>query len=73
MVWILRGNPFYQQRALDVRTVPLEVARHEIRAEGADASRILDDNDALTPPLEGMDLESYTRWYVPGKYLGPTP
>ena len=50
----------------------LEVARRamEVRAEGAEASWILEDNEALTAPLEGMDLEPYKRWRIYEKSLG---
>jgi len=41
----------------------------EIRAEGAEASWILEDNKALTAPLEGMDLEPYKRWRIYEKSL----
>ena len=49
----------------------LEVARRamEIRAEGAEASWILEENEALTAPLEGMDLEPYKRWRIYEKSL----
>ena len=49
----------------------LEVARRamEIRAEGAEASWLLEENEALTAPLEGMDLEPYKRWRIYEKSL----
>ncbi len=53
----------------------LEVARRamKIGAEGAEASWILEDNDALTAPLKGMDLEPYKRWRIYEKSLGGAP
>jgi hypothetical protein len=41
-----------------------EAARRalEIRAEGAEASWVLDDNEALVAPLEAMGLAAYKRW-----------
>ena len=49
-----------------------EAARraHEIRAEGAEASWILDDNQALIAPLEAMGLEPYKRWRIYEKSAG---
>ena len=49
-----------------------EVARRamKIRAEGAEASWVLENNEALTTPLEGMDLEPYKRWRIYEKTLG---
>ena len=43
-----------------------EAARRalEIRAEGAEASWILDDNESLVAPLEAMGLAAYKRWRV---------
>lgn len=43
-----------------------EAARRalEIRAQGAEASWILDDNAALVGPLEAMGLAAYKRWRV---------
>lgn len=43
-----------------------EAARRaeEIGFEGAEASWILEDNDALRAPLEAMDLEAYKRWRI---------
>lgn len=35
-----------------------------IRAEGAEASWILDDNEALVAPLEAMGLTAYKRWRI---------
>ena len=51
-----------------------EVARRAmaIRAEGAEASWILEENEALTAPLEGMDLEPYKRWRIYEKPLEAT-
>ena len=51
-----------------------EVARRamEIRAEGAEASWILEENEALTAPLEGMDLEPYKRWRIYERLLEVT-
>ena len=53
----------------------LEVARRalKIRAEGAEASWILEDNEALTAPLEGMNLVPYKRWRIYEKPLVPSP
>jgi hypothetical protein len=41
-----------------------EAARRalEIRAEGAEASWVLDDNAAIVAPLEAMGLRAYKRW-----------
>ena len=49
----------------------LEVARRamKIRAEGAEASWILEDNTSLIAPLEGMDLKPYKRWRIYEKEL----
>ena len=49
-----------------------EVARraHEVGAEGAEASWILEDNKSLRAPLEGMGLEPYKRWRIYEKSLG---
>jgi len=49
-----------------------EAARraHEIRAEGAEASWILDDNQALIAPLEAMGLAPYKRWRIYEKAIG---
>jgi hypothetical protein len=43
-----------------------EAARRalEIRADGAEASWILDDNAALVAPLEAMGLKAYKRWRI---------
>jgi len=43
-----------------------EAARRalEIRAEGAEASWILDDNQALVAPLQAIGLEAYKRWRI---------
>lgn len=43
-----------------------EAARRaeEIGFEGAEASWILEDNDALRAPLEAMDLRAYKRWRI---------
>jgi hypothetical protein len=52
-----------------------EVARRamKIRAEGAEASWILEDNASLTSPLEGMNLEPYKRWRLYEKPLARLP
>ncbi len=52
-----------------------EVARRamKIRAEGAEASWILEENESLTAPLEGMGLEPYKRWRIYEKPLGDKP
>ncbi len=52
-----------------------EVARRaqKIGAEGAEASWILEDNEALVAPLEGMDLEPHKRWRIYEKSLEATP
>ena len=52
-----------------------EVARRamKIRAEGAEASWVLDDNASLTSPLEGMNLEPYKRWRLYEKPLARSP
>lgn len=43
-----------------------EAARRalEIGAEGAEASWVLDDNEALVGPLEAMGFEGYKRWRI---------
>ena len=43
-----------------------EVARRaqKVGAEGAEASWILEDNESLIAPLEGMDLKPYKRWRI---------
>jgi hypothetical protein len=43
-----------------------EAARRalEIRAEGAEASWILDDNESIVAPLEAMGLAPYKRWRI---------
>ena len=53
----------------------LEVARRaqKIGADGAEASWILEDNELLTAPLEGMDLEPYKRWRIYEKALDRSP
>ena len=53
----------------------LEVARRamKIQAEGAEASWILEDNDLLIAPIEGLNLEPYKRWRIYEKALGPSP
>jgi hypothetical protein len=52
----------------------LEVARRatKIRAEGAEASWILEENEALTAPLEGMGFQPYKRWRIYEKQLDAT-
>jgi len=49
----------------------LEVARRamKIQAEGAEASWILEDNEALTAPLKRMNFEPYKRWRIYEKTL----
>jgi hypothetical protein len=49
-----------------------EAARRalELGAEGAEASWILEDNQALVGPLDAMGLEAYKRWRVYEKALG---
>jgi hypothetical protein len=53
----------------------LEAARRamKIRAEGAEASWILEDNESLIAPLAGMNLEPYKRWRIYEKSLGASP
>jgi len=48
-----------------------EAARRaeEIGFEGAEASWILEENEALTAPLEAMELEPYKRWRIYEKEL----
>ena len=52
-----------------------EVARRamKIRAGGAEASWILEDNASLTSTLEGMNLEPYKRWRLYEKPLARSP
>ena len=52
-----------------------EVARRaqKIGAEGAEASWILEDNESLVAPLEGMDLEPHKRWRIYEKSLEARP
>jgi hypothetical protein len=49
-----------------------EAARRalEIRAEGAEASWVLDDNEAIVAPLEAMGLRAYKRWRIYEKAMG---
>ena len=49
-----------------------EAARRalDLGAEGAEASWILEDNQALVGPLDAMGLEAYKRWRVYEKALG---
>ena len=60
----------YRNRGL-FPLVAYEAARRalEIRAEGAEASWILDDNEALVVPLEAMGLAPYKRWRIYEKSL----
>lgn len=48
-----------------------EAARRaeEIGFEGAEASWILEDNDALTAPMAAMELEPYKRWRIYDKRI----
>jgi hypothetical protein len=48
-----------------------EVARRakKIQAEGAEASWILEDNESLIAPLDGMDLQPHKRWRIYEKSL----
>jgi hypothetical protein len=41
-----------------------------IKAEGAEASWILDDNEALVAPLDAMGLAAYKRWRIYEKAIG---
>jgi hypothetical protein len=41
----------------------------KIQAEGAEASWILEDNEALTAPLKRMNFEPYKRWRIYEKTL----
>jgi hypothetical protein len=41
-----------------------------IEADGAEASWILDDNEALVAPLDAMGLEAYKRWRIYERPLG---
>lgn len=52
-----------------------EAARRalEVRAEGAEASWILDDNELIVAPLEAMGLEAYKRWRLYEKELTAAP
>ncbi len=52
-----------------------EISRRATRigAEGAEASWILEENEALRAPLEGMDLEPYKRWRIYEKSLEVSP
>lgn len=49
-----------------------EAARRaeEIGFDGAEASWILEDNEALRSPLEAMDLEPYRRWRIYQRSIG---
>jgi hypothetical protein len=51
-----------------------EAARRalEIRAEGAEASWILDDNESIVAPLEAMGLRAYKRWRLYEKPAAPS-
>ncbi len=56
-----------------------EAARRalEIGADGAEASWVLEDNEAIVHPLEAMGLEPYRRWRIyertPGRAAGDAP
>ena len=72
---ILLGiRPEYRNRGF-FPLFSLEIARRaqQIGAEGAEASWILEDNESLTAPLEGMDLEPYKRWRIYEKVLEKVP
>ena len=61
----------YRNRGLFPLFVYEAVRRaHEIGIEGAEASWILDDNEALTAPMAAMGLEPYKRWRIYEKSLG---
>ncbi len=49
-----------------------EAARRalEVRADGAEASWILDDNESIVAPLEAMGLDAYKRWRIYEKGIG---
>jgi GNAT superfamily N-acetyltransferase len=53
--------------------VMYEIARRaaEIGAEGAEASWILEDNQALISPLKALGFEPYKRWRIYEKVLNP--
>ena len=53
----------------------LEIARRalKIRAEGAEASWILEDNESLIGPLTRLDQKPYKRWRIYEKLLRNTP
>jgi hypothetical protein len=60
----------YQNRGF-FPLLAFEVARRakKIQAEGAEASWILEDNESLTAPLDGMDLKPHKRWRIYEKSL----
>lgn len=43
---------------------------HESGFEGAEASWILDDNEALTAPMEALGLNAYKRWRIYERPIG---
>jgi hypothetical protein len=71
-VILLGLRPEYQHRGF-FPLFAFEVARRamKLRAEGAEASWILEDNLAMIEPLEGMDLQAYKRWRLYEKPLSP--
>jgi ribosomal protein S18 acetylase RimI-like enzyme len=71
---LLGLRPEYQNRGF-FPLFALEAARRamKIRAEGAEASWILEDNESMTAPLEGMGLEPYKRWRIYEKTLARSP
>jgi hypothetical protein len=52
-----------------------EAARlaQETGFEGAEASWVLDDNEALTAPLEAMGMRAYKRWRIYERSLVASP
>jgi hypothetical protein len=42
-------------------------------AVGAEASWILEDNDAITRPLEALGAKAYRRWRVYDRPIAPSP
>jgi hypothetical protein len=64
----------YQNRGF-FQLFALEIARRatKIRAEGAEASWILEDNESLTAPLDRLGLEPCKRWRIYEKSLARSP
>jgi ribosomal protein S18 acetylase RimI-like enzyme len=62
---LLGLRPEYQNRGF-FPLFALEIGRRALKigAEGAEASWILEENESLTAPLEGLNLKPYKRWRI---------